>query len=143
MKNAYLRTYHEKYAVDFGVDHGSGSIGVDDKMSAINQAYEITKEYDLKAMLLGIDWEKTGRRCSIAVCAMVIGYVIYIVADWAVKMLMILGGDDTSVLAGMFMACCTQVHLLSKTMVRQRNGAETGQDHEMETMNGGTNRNDV
>ena len=143
MKNAYLRTYHEKYAVDFGVDHGSGGNPVDDRISAINQAYEITKEYDLSAMLLGIDWEKTGRRCSIAVCAMVVGYVLYKVVDWAVKVLMILGSGDTTVVTGMLMACCTQVHLLAKTIQEQRGEAERGEEHEMNNINQDEDSNNV
>ena len=112
LKNAYLRTYHEKYAVDFGVDHGSGGNPVDDRISAIN-------------------------------AAMVVGYVLYKVVDWAVKVLMILGSGDTTVVTGMLMACCTQVHLLAKTIQEQRGEAERGEEHEMNNINQDEDSNNV
>ena len=126
LKTAYLRSYHEKYALDFGESSGNGNSKVDDQISAINEAYEITKKYDLEKLITGLDIEKIGRNCSIAVCAMVGLYAVYKILDWVFKFMMVMGSGNTEVLTSMFIACFTQFHLLAEAKKREK-----GEDIEM------------
>ena len=130
LKNAYLQSYHEKYALDFGGISANGNSRVSDQISAINEAYEITKKYDLEELVTGLDMEKIGRNCSIAVCGMVVLYAVYKILDWVVKFMMVVGSGDTEMLTSMFIACFTQFHLLAEARKKQESSVEI----EMEKM---------
>ena len=134
LKFAYLGSYHEKYYVDFGGDTEDGRSKVDDKMSAINEAYEITKKYNLRKLILGLDMERIGRNCSIAVCVMVGLYAIYKVLDWGVKTLLVFGRGDTGVWTSIFIAVFTQFHLLSEEKKKKIRNECQVEEVEMENM---------
>ena len=134
LKFAYLGSYHEKYYVDFGGDKEDGRSKIDDQMSAINEAYELTKKYNLKNLILGLDMERIGRNCSIAVCVMAGLYAIYRVLDCGVKLLLVLGSGDAGVLTSLFIACFTQFHLLSEESKKKKIRGKREEEIEMEDM---------
>ena len=107
-----------------------------EEASTLRDAYERAQEYDMEEWLIGINWERIGGRCSIAVVALIGSYLLYSALMLLWRMVIVYGAEESFYLAAL-RACCATIHLLaldSEGRRRNRANVESGEGMEMTEM---------
>ena len=91
-----------------------GPMSSDGISDALTEYYEKIGKIPIPGSFLGIDFVSLGGHCSIAVCFILILYIVNYLVSWIVKFLM-LKDENTTTKVSLFRACCLNLYLIAKT----------------------------
>ena len=126
LDNAYLNSYAEHLAVAYNVKGENGDT-VYDAAEALHRTYELAKKIDIEGWLLGLNWDRIGGRCSIAVVSAMASYLLYGIAMFVSKAMIIYGGGDFNVAVSALKAAFSQIYLLTEAIKRKRGENQTAE----------------
>lgn len=116
LNNAFLQHFSEvSYALLY--ENGCyrttcGNMANNDLTDFLGESYNKLASMEIPNLTLGLDLEKIGGRCSIAVCIMVLLFTIYYVATWTVRFLL-LHDNESTILTIVLRACFPSMFLIS------------------------------
>ena len=90
----------------------NGGSTLKEEAQMIREAYREAEALSAMGWFFGIDFEKLGRRCSIAVCLIMIIGAIYKIFMFVLRLIIVYGSEDSYLLMAV-RVFCTQEHLLA------------------------------
>ena len=133
LDQAYLMTYAESLAVSHSVKGENGET-IYDASDALQMTYDLANQNkaSIEGWLLGLNWDRIGGRCSIAVVTATASYLLYGFVMFASRAMIIYGGGDYNIALSAVKAAFSQIYLLTEAIKRKKNESQKLTDKDIE-----------
>ena len=134
LDQAYLMTYAESIAVSHNVKGENGET-IYDASDALQMTYDLANQNkaNIEGWLIGLNWDRIGGRCSIAVVTATASYLLYGLVMFASRAMIIYGGGDYNIAISAVKAAFSQLYLLTESIKRRKDENQRPTSNDIES----------